>query len=351
MLRRPSNLPPTTSVFPVYLTRSLFWSVFLWKIDHIFCSATSYALFTFVLLNISFGGYAQNSFPLLSSGTYSGGYGDYSTITNPQLKLDAPTGWVRVVHTSQSGDVASVYNFQSGKDAYWGESSDAGKYFFRGRHLVVNDGNFSVGNPNPLAKVVIRTSPAIQGLVLTNCDATGSQSHLAFTTADQSRVGMAPESYFNLYNNGRWTWNSAKTSTGVTIPIAFSIDNTPRLLINTDGNVSIGTTTPGTHKLAVEGKIGAREVNVTLAAWSDYVFADDYNLPSLSELELFIKEHQHLPEIPTEKEVLENGVNLGEMNALLLKKIEELTLHMIALEKRLAQQEKLNKELREKHLR
>ena len=101
------------------------------------------------------------------------------------------------------------------------------------------------------------------------------------------------------------------------------------------GNIGIGTTAPGSYKLAVEGKVGAREVNVTMAAWSDYVFADDYKLPSLRSVEEYIKQNRHLPEIPSEKEVVENGVDLGAMNALLVKKIEELTLHIIEQEKRI----------------
>jgi len=98
----------------------------------------------------------------------------------------------------------------------------------------------------------------------------------------------------------------------------------------TSGSVAIGTTNPGTFKLAVEGKIGAREVNVTTTTpWPDYVFAKDYSLLTLEEIKTYIALHKHLPEVPSAKDVEANGVNLGEMNALLLKKIEELTLYMI----------------------
>jgi hypothetical protein len=97
------------------------------------------------------------------------------------------------------------------------------------------------------------------------------------------------------------------------------------------GNVGIGTTTTGSFKLAVEGKIGAREVNVTTGVWADYVFEADYALPSLESLKVFIDKNKHLPEIPTAQEVETNGINLGEMNTLLLKKVEELTLYMITL--------------------
>jgi len=85
--------------------------------------------------------------------------------------------------------------------------------------------------------------------------------------------------------------------------------------------------------LDVNGKIRTQEVEVYIGSWWDCVFKDDYNLPTLSEVELYIVEHNHLPGIPSENEVLEKGVNLGEMNGLLLQKIEELTLYMIELKK------------------
>ncbi len=99
--------------------------------------------------------------------------------------------------------------------------------------------------------------------------------------------------------------------------------------INNSGNVGIGTTTTGTHKLAVNGTIGAREIKVEATGWSDFVFEDDYELKDLVKVEAFIKENNHLPDVPSEKEVLENGIQLGEMDAKLLQKIEELTLYLI----------------------
>ncbi|MEO9513964.1 MAG: hypothetical protein ABJP86_00915 [Flavobacteriaceae bacterium] len=103
--------------------------------------------------------------------------------------------------------------------------------------------------------------------------------------------------------------------------------------LDSNGNLGLGTTTTGTHKLAVEGSIGAREIKVEASGWSDFVFKNDYKLPTLSEVEDFIGERGHLPEIPSEAEIMEKGINLGEMDSKLLQKIEELMLYTIQQQK------------------
>lgn len=112
---------------------------------------------------------------------------------------------------------------------------------------------------------------------------------------------------------------------------------------NTNGSVGIGTTNPQ-EKLTVAGKIGAREIKVSTDAGADFVFEPTYKLPDLAALEKFVKTNKHLPEIPTAKEMVENGVNLGELNIKLLQKVEELTLHLIEKDKITIKQETLLKE-------
>ncbi|SFC66629.1 hypothetical protein SAMN04487891_1203 [Flagellimonas taeanensis] len=102
------------------------------------------------------------------------------------------------------------------------------------------------------------------------------------------------------------------------------------MTITTDGNIGINTTLPDA-KLAVNGNIHAKEVKVDLVGWPDYVFKKGYDLPTLEEVEMHIKEKGHLINIPSAKEVEENGIELGEMNMKLLEKIEELTLYIIEL--------------------
>lgn len=117
-----------------------------------------------------------------------------------------------------------------------------------------------------------------------------------------------------------------------------------RMIISNSGNVGIGTLNPDS-KLAVNGTIHSREVKVDMTGWSDFVFKKEYNLPTLEQVEKHISEKGHLENIPSEEEVLKNGINLGEMNAKLLQKIEELTLYMIEQNKRIDKQDEEIKEL------
>ena len=105
------------------------------------------------------------------------------------------------------------------------------------------------------------------------------------------------------------------TNGNLRLGTSSSLTNTPttNLLISKDGNIGIGTTTPGSWKLAVNGNIRAKEIKVE-TGWADYVFKEGYDLPSLEEVEKHIQEKGHLINIPSEAEVLENGIKLGEMN-------------------------------------
>jgi len=108
------------------------------------------------------------------------------------------------------------------------------------------------------------------------------------------------------------------------------------------GNVGIGTSNPD-YKLTVNGSIHAKEVRVDLSVpGPDYVFANDYKLPSLEEIKIYIDENKHLPEVPSAAAMEKNGVQLGEMNMLLLKKIEELTLYVIDQNKKMEELKKQN---------
>ncbi|NHA06101.1 hypothetical protein G7092_19990 [Mucilaginibacter sp. HC2] len=100
------------------------------------------------------------------------------------------------------------------------------------------------------------------------------------------------------------------------------------LVIDGLGNIGIGTLTPD-QKLSVNGTIHSKAVNIDLTGWNDYVFKKDYQLRPLSEVKTYIEQNQHLPEIPSEQEMIKKGLDVAEINKLLMKKVEELTLYLI----------------------
>jgi len=143
-------------------------------------------------------------------------------------------------------------------------------------------------------------------------------------------------------------------------PLLASIVSSPWTLNTTDisfdtGNVGIGVAAPS-QKLEVDGngiffgELEAEKVIVSLTPgdnWPDYVFEPEFRLRPLSEVEAFVKDNKHLPEVPSAKEVEANGINLGSMDATLLKKVEELTLYMIEMNKKIEKLEEENKKLKE----
>ncbi|MXV50389.1 hypothetical protein GS399_05340 [Pedobacter sp. HMF7647] len=153
------------------------------------------------------------------------------------------------------------------------------------------------------------------------------------TARFESSAGGAAIQIANTGNGRTWAIGDY-----VEIPGSFSIgynmtNSRSGILIDGDGNIGIGTQSPDA-KLAVSGRVHAQEVKVDANVPApDYVFDKDYSLGSLTELHNYIREHRHLPEIPSAGEMAEKGLELGDMNLRLLKKIEELTLYIIELDK------------------
>jgi hypothetical protein len=123
----------------------------------------------------------------------------------------------------------------------------------------------------------------------------------------------------------------------------------PLLVVRSDGRIGIGTEAFADEILAINGSVRTKEVKVETANWPDYVFKKSYKLLTLDEIENFIKEKGHLPEMPSAADIEIKGQNLGEMNAKLLKKIEELTLHLIEKDKQL-RIEKSRNDLQQQHI-
>ncbi|WP_189629027.1 hypothetical protein [Roseivirga thermotolerans] len=148
--------------------------------------------------------------------------------------------------------------------------------------------------------------------------------------------------------------NTGDPSSVIAFTNRTSTTTAEAMRIHSNGNVGIGTASPN-EKLEVngnalfQGNIESMKVKVTQTPgnWPDYIFSPTYELKPLKEVEQFIQQNRHLPEVPSAKEVEANGLDLGDMEATLLKKIEELTLYVIDQNKRLEKLETENKELKE----
>ncbi len=208
------------------------------------------------------------------------------------------------------------------------------------RQLVLKSGgNVGIGTASPSAKLDILDVISMDHV--DNFPAEGSVSEgdwntyiVAGTGTDGRtlRLGTSNDGYtsseIELQNYNRWDGSKIFFKTAS----ASEVSPETRMFINYNGRVGIGTTNPQS-KLAVNGTITAKEVEVTLTGWPDHVFAESYRLRPLDEVETYIKEHNHLPDMPSAAEVEEDGVGLGDMQAKLLQKVEELTLYVIELKK------------------
>ncbi len=134
---------------------------------------------------------------------------------------------------------------------------------------------------------------------------------------------------------------TANSSSSVTGCLQFSTANAgtiaERMRITAAGNVGIGTSSPG-YPLAVNGAVRATQFIADVNTYADHVFAADYKLTTLPEVEKFIQRERHLPDIPSEAEARRDGIDVAQMQVKLLQKVEELTLHMIAHERKLSAQ-------------
>lgn len=106
------------------------------------------------------------------------------------------------------------------------------------------------------------------------------------------------------------------------------------------GSLAIGTSNDHGYKLAVNGNVLAQKIRITQTGWPDYVFRNNYKLQPLKDLENYIRLKNHLPDVPSARDVEKNGLDLGDNQALLLKKIEELTLYLIDQDKKINEQSK-----------
>lgn len=160
-------------------------------------------------------------------------------------------------------------------------------------------------------------------------DGSGNNSSLAATIELQEYASG------NFNGGGYLRWNGS--SNQLVLGTKSSGNESDIFVVSRNGqNVGIGTTSnsalSSTFKLHVNGKIRAKEI-VVETGWADYVFEDDYELRSLEDVETYIENNGHLPDVPSAQHVEEHGVTVGEMEAVLLRKVEELTLYVIEMKK------------------
>lgn len=161
----------------------------------------------------------------------------------------------------------------------------------------------------------------------------------------QNSSDVRASAFFHYYDGNSDKLAIAVSGAGAT-SLSSPLDSAHvRMVVQANGNVGIGIFRPG-ERLAVNGKIRAREVKVENTNWPDYVFKPSYRLMPLNQVESFIKENGHLPEVPSANEVERNGIEIGANQAVLLKKIEELTLHLIEMEKTIKALQMENKVIR-----
>ncbi|MGJ8734072.1 MAG: hypothetical protein ACSHW4_13030 [Cellulophaga sp.] len=182
------------------------------------------------------------------------------------------------------------------------------------RYLTILDnGNVGIGKKNPSRKLDVNGSIAAQDFFTVQ----KAGSYLIALNGEEHGVihgrNASFEKKFTISSNGNSYLNG--------------------------GNVGIGTISPDA-KLTVAGNIHSREVKVTVNAGADFVFKEGYNLPTLKFVDEYIKKNKHLPDVPSEKEMIASGLLLAKMNIKLLQKIEELTLYAIEQQKEIDKQSK-----------
>ena len=210
---------------------------------------------------------------------------------------------------------------------------------YANNQMEIPDVNVGIGTNDPMTRLDVRTDQ--KSGVLANFLSDGGISSGNEVNKWTMRLGRSFD-----YPNRTLDFGMISDSYGQNPSFFIAPKGVEAFRVTETGNVGIGTDNPDS-RLAVNGQVHSQEVLVDMDGWSDFVFANNYHLQPLEKVEEFINENKHLPEIPSEAEVLENGIKLGEMDAKLLQKIEELTLHMIEMNKRVKLLEEENKKLKE----
>ncbi len=265
------------------------------------------------------------------------------------LRLDSALTVVAPTHSTRLDANNLTFNRTDGV-SYINKTDDGDLLFRMGanydeRMRITNSGNVGIGSASPKNKNEADSLPTRFHVKRT--DVSGDVEVARFeggfdadNTAAIVRINHSNDRGLYL-KGGRRVGDNSFGEIGI-IGTSGQLES-PSIVMDDDGNVGIGCSNPD-EKLTVKGKIHAEEIIVDLAVPADYVFAPDYQLRSLDEVEKHVTEYKHLPGIPSAKEQIANGVSMGQMMNKQLEKIEELTLYTIQQQKQLDELKQVKKE-------
>ena len=256
--------------------------------------------------------------------------GEFSTVlTGNNIEFSRSTGPAYIWSRTPGGYISLGTNGRSRNTANANLvlRPDMNSYF---------NGNVGVGTTNPAMKL------DVNGTVRFNNQASNYSS---IQLGRDKNDAIFVDNNSNRYYGGGLFFR-VKANANLNLPIDQNYINI--MTLSDEGNVGIGTRDTKGFKLGVDGSVIAQEIKVAnYTDWADFVFNNDYILPTLTEVENYITEKGHLKDIPSAKEVEQNGFFLGQMDAKLLQKIEELTLYTIQQEKELQQSKQIANDAKE----
>ena len=249
--------------------------------------------------------------------------------------------WTALNNAGTDNSVTSLQSMTDEWSLYVGSlfSQESAKIALK----AISNGNVGIGTESPSTNLEI-ASPIGATLSLTTKGFHGNNEtplspkidFLGYANGSKARISATEQTYDTHGSKLSFFVNDGSSATSLK----------EMMTINQNSNVGIGVIDPK-NKLDVNGTVHAKEVKLDMAGWADFVFHKDYELPTLDEVEKHIRKKGHLPNIPSTKEITENGLSLGESQKLLLQKIEELTLYSIEQNKLGKQQSELLRKQKE----
>ena len=250
--------------------------------------------------------------------------------TSSFFLAEAQEQFTQLYGTQEIGDKLSLYGNRLGNTNMYGLGVESSTMYYKSAaiHRWYTAGNADDGTSSPMElssyslflKTIFKSTDKLS--LVTNSSSLGD-----IVSLYGDRLGNENMYGFGIETSGGVLYN--KAFSGYNWYIGTNADQGTSAIMKLNNN-----------ELVVDGRIRSEEVKVEVINAPDYVFDPDYKLRTLKETRQFIKENKHLPEIPSAKEMHANGIELGDMNMRLLKKIEELTLYQIDLLEKLKEQDK-----------